>query len=76
MNNEDKKALDEMTLKAVTGGKRDLSKFTTKRDEFEKAWKKTKMESKGFSGMAKAEMFDKWESDGYDTDATTFLLNI
>ncbi len=75
MYNDENKILNDDALKAVSGGVSDTQEFEKRRDEFEKAWKKGKMDSKGYSGMAKAELFDKWEGTGYKQDAADFLLD-
>lgn len=74
MTMDEKKILGEEALKAVSGGASNTAEFTQKRDEFDKAWSLLKMQSKGYSGMAKAEFFDEWEEKGYPGDATSFLL--
>jgi len=35
-----------------------------------------KMDSKGFSGMKMAELYDEWELAGYSPDASTFLATM
>ncbi len=74
MGDKEKIILNERELEAVSGGAKLIDLSVSKKDDFDKAWSSLGMEKKGFSGMARAELFDKWERGGYSADPTTFIL--
>ncbi len=73
MSNNEKMIIDEKELEKVSGGKKAASTSVDRKAEFEQAWNILHMESKGYSGMARAELYDNWERAGFTPDATTFL---
>jgi len=74
---EDRKILNEQELEQVAGGARSSEdSFTTRRNEFESAWTSLRMESKGYTGNKKAELFEEWEMAGYSPDAVAFLSKL
>ena len=73
MSNNEKIILDEKALENVSGGKKASSAQVDRTAEFEQAWTILGMERKGYSGMARAEMYDSWERGGFAQDATTFI---
>ena len=56
---EKKQPLNEKELEMVTGGS-DGDTYDEKRQAFEKAWTVLAMDSKGFSGIERSELFRKW----------------
>ncbi len=73
MSVNEKVVLKDHELELVSGGAHSKSKAEGKKAEFDQAWNLLGMERKGYSGMARAELYDKWESNDYSTDATTFI---
>jgi hypothetical protein len=75
-----KEILKDEILEVVTGGVGgDVNKnktFEERKKEFESAWKKLKMDTKGISGMKMAELFDEWENSESEVDAMTFLTTV
>ncbi len=74
MGINEKDILDNEALQGVTGGAGG-AKFDAKRKEFDEAWVAVGMESKGFSGMKRSELFDEWQMSKDGRSATTFLLS-
>ncbi|WP_034452828.1 hypothetical protein [Butyrivibrio sp. AE2032] len=74
MGDKEKVILNETELETVNGGTNLIDVAVSKKADFDKAWNSLGMEKKGFSGMARAELFDKWERGGYSADPTTFIL--
>ena len=73
MSINEKTILNETELEKVSGGRKANSVSVDRTAEFEQAWTILGMERKGFSGMARAEMYDNWERSGFTQDATTFI---
>ena len=73
MSINEKMIIEENELEKVSGGKKAANAPVDRRAEFEQAWTILHMESKGYSGMARAEMYDSWERASFSPDATTFL---
>ena len=73
MSINEKTILNETELEKVSGGKSASNAASDKNAEFEKAWNILGMERKGYSGMARAEMYDSWEREGFKSDAITFI---
>ena len=60
-------------LNKVVGGADNPVFFNEKRKEFDEAWVTLDMESKGYSGMRKSEMFEDWQSGGKSKTALEYL---
>ncbi len=72
INNQE--IIGDEALQSVTGGAGG-AEFDAKRKEFDDAWVAVGMESKGFSGMKRSELFDEWQMSKDGRSATTFLLS-
>ncbi|MBE5836791.1 hypothetical protein [Butyrivibrio sp.] len=72
-----KNMINDENLTEVNGGAgKSSAEFRARRKEFDDAWTMLKMDSKGFSGMKMAELYDEWELAGYSPDASTFLATM
>ncbi len=68
--------LNDEELQNISGGATTEDAFELRRKEFNEAWDKADMDGKGFSGMQRGELFDKWDKSKKKESAKDFLSGL